>query len=253
MDMKSFQDRRKGRHAEAARRSEILRQYCTRCLRPDSLCFCGSIHPLQTRSRFLFLPHPKETKRVRNGTGRLASLHLKDSFLFSGIDFSQDERIDRLIEDPSNFPFVLYPGPNSTEAADVPFKDLLGGERRALFILIDGTWRTAKKILTLSQNLHSLFRLAITPTEGSKFWIRSQPRENCVSTIESAYYLLEELQTQGIEDLGGKHIGLMATLGKVVEYQLRCTESHETQGYRKGSGAWRRKTRIRPQSRNPFF
>ncbi|MFC2158372.1 tRNA-uridine aminocarboxypropyltransferase [Acidobacteriota bacterium] len=251
--MSTFLEQREKRKTEAKISLDSTRKYCTRCMRPEMLCLCSTVQPFDTLSHFLILQHPKEAKRVRNGTGRLTHLHLTNSRMFSGLDYSSDSQLNGIISDPVYFPMVLYPGPRSTETGDLSFTDILKGGKRALFILLDGTWRTAKKMMILSQNLHSLLQISITPSQYSKFFIKTQPRENCVSTIETVYYLLEELKKQRIENLQNEHERLMDTLDRIVEFQIQCTESASKPGYRKDPTSKKREPRIRPDSRNPYF
>lgn len=251
--MSTFVERREKRKTEDKACLDSARRYCTRCMRPEMLCLCSTVQPFDTRSHFLILQHPKEAKRVRNGTGRLTHLHLTNSRMLSGLDFSADAQLNEIIGDPAYCPMVLYPGSRSIETGDFSFTDILKGEKRALFILLDGTWRTAKKMMTLSQNLHPLLRLSIAPSQYSRFFIKTQPRENCVSTIETVYYLLEELKKQRIENLQNEHKRLMTALDRIVEYQIQCTESASKPGYRKDPNPKKREPRIRPHSRNPYY
>ncbi|HWL18002.1 MAG TPA: DTW domain-containing protein, partial [Opitutus sp.] len=49
----------------------MARETCYRCFWPKPLCWCGSIVPMETRTRFVFLMHPKEFKQEKAATGRL--------------------------------------------------------------------------------------------------------------------------------------------------------------------------------------
>ena len=71
---------------------------CYRCFWPKSLCWCGSIHPMATRTKIVILIHPKEWKEQRTGTGRLTHLCLADSELIMGVDFDTDERPCRITQ-----------------------------------------------------------------------------------------------------------------------------------------------------------
>ena len=86
---------------------------CYRCFWPKRLCWCGSIRPMATRTKIVILIHPKEWKEQRTGTGRLTHLCLADSELIMGVGFDEHERVQELINDPANFPMLLYPGPQA--------------------------------------------------------------------------------------------------------------------------------------------
>ena len=59
--------------------NENYRQLCFKCMRPISSCYCKYTAPINCGIKFVFLMHPKEAKKQRTGTGRLACLCLPES------------------------------------------------------------------------------------------------------------------------------------------------------------------------------
>lgn len=51
--------------------------------------------------------HPKEFKKTKNGTGHFTHLSLPNSELFMGIDFSDNDRINEIIETHESFILTL--------------------------------------------------------------------------------------------------------------------------------------------------
>src|SRR3954468_17094202 len=88
----------------------MSRETCYRCFWPKPLCWCPSIQPMETRTKFVFLMHPKEFKKEKAATGRLTHLCLAESEIHMGIGFDQHESVQALINDPQNLPFLVYPG-----------------------------------------------------------------------------------------------------------------------------------------------
>ena len=70
---------------------------------------------METRSRIVLLMHPKEYRKQKTGTGRLASLNLARAEIIPGIAFDGHPRVRELLDDPANMPVLLYPGPGSTD------------------------------------------------------------------------------------------------------------------------------------------
>ncbi len=105
MDKQTYIDKKRARE-----KRELFRKVCMQCFRPLPQCLCPIIRPLQTRTRFIILMHPKEAKKTRNGTGRLAHLSLQNSELLFGVDFTENSRLNALISDPHYVPLVLFPG-----------------------------------------------------------------------------------------------------------------------------------------------
>ena len=181
--------------------------------------------------RFVILMHTKEAKKQKTGTARLAKLCLTNAELLIGTDFTCNDRVNSLLRDPSYSPFVLYPGPKA-----VNFKtlgdDLLKPEGKTLLIfVIDGTWACAKSLLNRSQNIRALPRLSFSRSYSSQFAIKKQPREHCVSTIEAIYYLCEEAEEAGYENLNAQNQILMVLFKKLVDTQINYQRGKGGRGF----------------------
>ena len=70
-----------------------MRENCYRCFRAKSVCFCNEINPISTRSNFFILMHPKEARKERVGTGRLAHLALKSSEIMIDQTFNKASKM----------------------------------------------------------------------------------------------------------------------------------------------------------------
>jgi len=211
----------------------LFRQVCYRCFRPIKSCLCSDIKAFSTHTRFVILMHPKEARKVKLGTGRLTHLCLKNSEILLGVDFTEDQRVNLLIKDPAYYPVILYPGENSTNISEFHFHDSIPDTRKILVFVIDASWTLAKKMLKLSINLQALPKIHFRPQGPSQYVIKQQPHEYCLSTIESVYFLLEELDRLGIEECRGQHRSLLETLDKICRLQVECTNDTALPGYRK--------------------
>lgn len=194
------------------------REECYACYRAKKHCLCASIKPFSTRTRFVILMHTKEAKKQRTGTARLAKLCLKNAELLIGTDFTSDERVNSLLRDPAYSPFVLYPGPKAVNFKTLG-KELLPEGKIPLVFVVDGTWECAQRLLYRSRNVRALPRLSFSRGYTSKFIIKKQPGEHCVSTIEAIKYLCEEAEEAGYENLEGQSENLLVLLKKLVETQ----------------------------------
>ena len=52
---------------------------CYKCFWPQQHCWCGSVTPMPTRTKFVLLMHPFDFKRINAYTGRLTHICLPDS------------------------------------------------------------------------------------------------------------------------------------------------------------------------------
>ncbi|MEA3374307.1 MAG: tRNA-uridine aminocarboxypropyltransferase [Campylobacterota bacterium] len=198
------------------------REKCYRCYRPMSSCMCGYVKTVDTKSKFVILMHPKEFKKIKNGTGHLTHLSLGNSELYISIDFSEHKAVNALIDDPSNSCYLLYPSKKSIPLNDNSIAE--EGKRRVVFIL-DATWDCSKKMLRLSKNLQALPHISFEHNKTSQFEIKEQPAVYCLSTIESTLCVLELLSKNGDETIEGKGLEMFLNPFKaMIAYQQSCID-----------------------------
>ena len=206
---------------------------CYKCFRPLISCYCDDITPVDTGVKFVFLMHPKEAYRQKTGTGRLASLSLIDSEIIIGIDLTLNKRLNSLIsgegEFAQYFPVVLFPSRDAYFTDTPAFREAIG-MKKLLVIVVDATWYLAQKMIKLSTNLRPLPKLSFTKEYRSQFSIKLQPDPVCLSTIESSYYLIEELKSATIVNPTVDQSGLMNVFHQMIQFQQLCTQSrHEAE------------------------
>ena len=210
----------------------MSRETCYRCFWPKPLCWCGSITPMATRTKFVFLMHPKEWKHEKAATGRLTHLCLAGSEIHMGIGFDGHEEVEALIADPANFPVLLYPGPTARNLSHggLPTEEL--GGRRLVVLLLDGTWSCARKMLRQSSGLQRLPRVMFTPSAPSRFIIKQQPHPDCLSTLEATHELLLALDRAGL-DRYPLPAQLPDLFQRMQDFQIKCAADPARLGYRR--------------------
>ena len=203
------------------------RPWCPRCRRPGSTCLCSSLAFLVPATRFVFLMHPKEARKTKNGTGRLAHLSLAGSELLVGVDFREHPRVNELLSDSRYSCRLLYPqAANAGPGADP------GGGLPVLFVL-DGTWPSAKKMMKLSTNLHGLPRVSLPASAPSEFRTKHQPDPACLATIEAVDRVLSALQAQGSEVHGpADSARLLAPFRRMVAMSIEHAANPPAGSYR---------------------
>lgn len=210
----------------------MSRETCYRCFWPKALCWCASIVPMATRTRFVFLMHPKEYKQEKAATGRLTHLCLPNSELRMGIEFDRDEAVQGILEDPRNFPVLLYPGPSALNLSTGALRlDDLGGRQLVVFVL-DATWSCARKMLRLSPSLQQLPRVMFTTSARSRYVIKQQPQDGCLSTLEATHELLQVLERAGLDSYP-LPTQLPALFDRMQDFQIRCAADPTRDGYRR--------------------
>lgn len=229
--------RNRADHLRAAALRGPMRTLCYRCFWPKPLCWCPSLVPMATRTRFLFLMSPKEFKVEKAGTGRLTHLCLPNSELHMHMEMSFDkhEQVQAVLNDPQNFCVLLYPGKMATNlsvAEQVPaFTEQIAG-RRLVVILIDATWGGARKIHRLSPSLQRLPRIMFTPSTPSRYVIKQQPKAGCLSTLEAVHELLLVLEKAGL-DAYPLPEQLLGIFQRMQDFQIKCAADPNRPGYRR--------------------
>ena len=196
------------------------RTICYNCYRPTTSCMCSYITPIETNTQFIILMHPKEFKKTKNGTGHFTNLSLKNCEIHIGVDFSQNDTINKIINNPSNTCYVLYPSRTSINLNE---SSIGSKDRNTVLFLIDSTWPCSRSILLHSPNIQRLEKVSFTHTKVSGFTFKQQPKEYCLSTMESTLCVLKLLTEHKLEDLDRKSLdGFLLPFKKMVEYQLSC-------------------------------
>lgn len=212
--------------------NDLKLNLCLICRRRLRTCLCEYIQPFETVSRFLILMHPMEFKKEKVGTGRFSHLILKNSEVLVDVGFDDNKRFRELLNDPEYESFVLYPGDNTLNLSGEDVRTGLG-EKKQQYIVIDGTWPCAKKMMKLTKSLHGIKRVSFSTDRRSEFKVKHQPMPECLSTVESIHQVLIELNRVGIEESSGREENLMDVFRKTVSQQMELAQDPSRQGYRR--------------------
>jgi DTW domain-containing protein YfiP len=167
---------RKGPYSE----NKNGRPTCYSCFRPLSHCLCSLIDPFNAHCDIIILQHPHERKKYY-GTAKIAAKAIKNARILRGITFEENEITGAF---QGKTPYLLYPGENAEDCGKI----LLDSNNTV--IVIDGTWDEAGKIVHRNPLLKNLPRLSFKNEFRSNYKIRKQPKDYCLSTIESIAHML---------------------------------------------------------------
>ena len=194
---------------------------------------------MPTRTKFVFLMHPYEHKRVKANTGRLTHLCLRDSELHLGVGFDDHEAVQALLNDPQNFPVLLYPSRGALDLSTVPPSDpqlatlhAQLASRRLVVFLLDATWRLVRPMLRTSLSLQRLPRIMFFGAAPSRYRIKRQPEPGCLSTLEATHELLLALDRSGL-DLYSQPEQLLDLFQRMQDFQIRRTAENAVLGDRR--------------------
>jgi DTW domain-containing protein YfiP len=184
------------------------------------VCLCSTLSRTPTRTRVAILQHPRE-RDVPINTARLVELQLEQAELHVGIELSDVPALRQKLADPERPAILLYPGEGARDLAVEP------PSGPVTLCVLDGTWWQAKKLFQKNPELSRLPRYSLSPAEPSRYRIRREPAQYCVSTIEAIAQALELLEPGGFD-----REALLRPFDAMVEHQLRYVQSHGTARHR---------------------
>ncbi|MEP0073339.1 MAG: tRNA-uridine aminocarboxypropyltransferase [Marinomonas sp.] len=171
------------------------RARCNGCRFLVEQCVCQWIPKLETTLKVLVIQDPKEAKHAKN-TVALLRLGLSSVECISIDDRNLLEA--SLSELEASKWRLVFPCDDAVAVESVGRDDLAQIEG---VILLDATWRKAKKMY-LTEPLLRRFR-AITflqPPEG-RYAIRKSPNDLSVSTLEACAYIVEQMTEVNMQPL----------------------------------------------------
>jgi DTW domain-containing protein YfiP len=161
--------------------SILGRPTCYRCFRPSFQCVCSLVAPFAAHVNTVVLQHPNERKKYYS-TAKLLSSAVTNCTLLRGLEFDHNFLAQKTSGQRC---YLLYPSPEAVDCSEVPLST------EDTVIVVDGTWREAGKIIYRNPFLQQLPRLSFREELQSQYRIRKQPKQGCLSTIESVAHLLK--------------------------------------------------------------
>lgn len=204
----------------------MSRAICSKCHRPQKVCICDFIQPIDNQVEIGILQHPTETKQIK-GTAIIATNSLQCCRYWIGESVTELPGLVDWLNDGKQV-FLLYPKTEDSHPfIKVQDVDVLKNQDKATFkiLILDGTWRKTFKMMQLNPELQKLNRVVLIPNELSKYKIRKQKNEQSLSTVEAVYELLTQLE--GAEINGDKFKPLLTAFEKMQQQQLAFRQQKE--------------------------
>ncbi|RJX65290.1 DTW domain-containing protein [Vibrio sinensis] len=145
-------------------------------------CVCTLLPTITIPAHIALLMHENEYQRETN-TGQWLAKSISTTTVHRWNRTEPCEDLLTLINNPSYVPFLLFP---SDESQSVEHCQQLSKQQNAipLFIVLDGTWQEAKKMLRKSLWLQALPQVHITPKAASTYQLRRNQGEGHLCTLE---------------------------------------------------------------------
>ncbi len=181
------------------------RALCENCLKAISACICGTIKTINNVNHLHILQDPSEEKKAI-GTARILKLSLNNVQVTIGEQFNEQDF-------DLNNSFLLFPSDDALPAELLTRSFSINKDSQ--FILLDGSWKKAYKLLMSNPFLQKLPKVSINVDKKSNYRLRKSPREDGLSTVEAGYYLLSQLENDT-----QKFVPLLKSFEYMIDYQI---------------------------------
>ena len=176
-------------HTYKVKQITKLYESCNRCGLPIINCICDKAPQLQTKAKILILSTEREFYRPSNTARLLTLANPFSTEVFLWERKNQPEKLLKYLNNPQYEPFLLFPA--EREEAKNKRVDLIDTEKIPVFIIIDGTWKEARKIVRKSDYLKNLSIISLEPSYKSRYDLRRGGVEGSLCTIETAIEVLK--------------------------------------------------------------
>jgi len=190
---------------------------CDLCRLAKEFCICliaPKKNSVTTKAGFLLLMYDTEVLKPSN-TGKLIADLIPDTFAFLWSRTTKNDELLAILNDNKWQPFVVFPQEYADDSRQVYTRKVVCDEgRRPLFIMLDGSWREAKKMFRKSPYLDKFPLVSFDPKqllideeftgevlsnedkhspvgENSRYTVRKTELEHQFSTAEVAARVLE--------------------------------------------------------------
>jgi len=190
------------------------RAKCNQCDFLESRCLCDFLYPIENQTILVILQHPSETNHALN-TVRLMKKTFQKIIIITDENFSLNSQFLELYENFKETMGVLF-----LTSSALPI-EIVSQEKSSIklshLILIDGTWRKAKKIYLLASQLHSLSSYVLKGQQNSKYRLRKSSIEGSLSTLEAGVLALKIIEPT----INNKSLDLLeSAFAKMIDDQI---------------------------------
>lgn len=171
-----------------------LYQSCNACGLPVITCICSRVVSVKTNAQLWILSTEKEFSRPSNTARLLNLMNPESTDIHLWERTRQPEALLEKIRSGNFEPYLLFPAENEeAQSRRVRFPI---SEKVPAFIIIDGTWQEARKIVRKSEYLKVLPLISLTHVADSAFDLRKGVTPGNLCTLEAT---MEVLRMNGEE------------------------------------------------------
>lgn len=162
---------------------------CNKCGLPNINCICNVVPKIKTKAEIWILSTEKEFYRPSNTARILKLVNPEATDIILWERTVNPDALIKNIESEIYDVYLVFPEDNEDMLSE-KFENRISDKTLA-FVLLDGTWKEAKKILRKSDYLKSIPRISLEPNFKSEYTLRRGVEEGNLCTIEAAIEVLK--------------------------------------------------------------
>ena len=166
-----------------------LYESCNKCGLPIINCICNIIPNIGTKAKIWILSTEREFRRPSNTARLMKLVNPESTELILWERTNAPEKLIEYINSEEYEIYILFPIEND-DLSERKFEHK-SSEKTLAFIILDGTWKEAAKILRKSDYLKKLSRISLNPIHKSEYTLRRGASEGELCTIEAAIEVLK--------------------------------------------------------------
>lgn len=161
---------------------------CDKCGLEKNNCICSCYIDIKSKAEFWILTHENEFSRSTN-TGRLIEYAVGTTKIFKWSRTNLPLELIKLINSNLYDIYLIMAADRETEKTRI--KKYSVSNKSTVFLILDGTWKEARKILRKSDYLNNLKILSLDIKEKSIYDLRRNSDSNHLCTVEVAIELFK--------------------------------------------------------------
>lgn len=163
---------------------------CSRCLLGERACICPWRRSMVVGMDVVLLMHRDEVFKPTNSGRLIADLFPHNTYAFEWSRTAPAAALLALLDDPARYPVIAFPADPHTARVVHCGRPELPAQKRLTLILLDGTWKQARKMFKTSGWLQSLPLLELDAPMLGNYSVRKAASASQLATAEAAAALL---------------------------------------------------------------
>lgn len=166
-----------------------LHESCNKCGLPIINCICNIVTKIETKAKIWILSTEREFSRPSNTARLLKIVNPESTELILWERTNTPKKLIECINSEDYEIYLLFPIEND-DLSERKF-EYKNSKKILAFIILDGTWKEALKILRKSDYLKKIPRISLNPIHKSEYTLRRGASEGELCTIEAAIEVLK--------------------------------------------------------------